>query len=64
MDKEDEEVKEAKDEDKDELKEFDAPSFERKNSPAGDSLKDLAPKKVGTIYCTGRKRRRIIRRRN
>jgi len=47
MDKKDDEVKEAKDEDKDEVKEFDAPSFERKNSPAGDSLK-LAPKKVGT----------------
>jgi hypothetical protein len=26
---------------------MDAPSFERKNSPAGDSLKDLTPKKVG-----------------
>jgi hypothetical protein len=43
MDKDDE-VKEEKD---DEVKEADAPSFERKNSPAGDSLKDLAPKKVG-----------------
>ncbi len=29
------------------VEEMDAPSFERKNSPAGDSLKDLAPKKVG-----------------
>ena len=29
------------------LEEMDASSFERKNSPAGDSLKDLAPKKVG-----------------
>ena len=47
MDKDDE-VKEAKEEDKDEVKEMDAPSFERKNSPAGDSLKDLSPKKVGT----------------
>jgi len=35
------------DDDKDEVKEMDAPSFERKNSPAGDSLKDLTPKKVG-----------------
>ncbi len=43
MDKDDE-VKEEKE---DEVKEADAPSFERKNSPAGDSLKDLAPKKVG-----------------
>jgi hypothetical protein len=47
MDKDDDEVKEAKEEDKDEVKEMDAPSFERKNSPAGDSLKDLTPKKVG-----------------
>ena len=44
MDKKDDEVKEAKEE---EVKEADAPSFERKNSPAGDSLKDLAPRKVG-----------------
>ena len=29
------------------VEEMDAPSFERKNSPAGDSLKDLSPKKVG-----------------
>jgi len=43
MDKEDEEVKEEIES----VEEFDAPSFERKNSPAGDSLKDLAPKKVG-----------------
>jgi len=42
MDKDDE-VKEEKEE----VEEMDAPSFERKNSPAGDSLKDLAPKKVG-----------------
>jgi len=44
MDKKDDEVKEEKE---DEVKEADAPSFERKNSPAGDSLKDLAPRKVG-----------------
>ena len=43
MDKKDDEVKEEKEE----VEEMDAPSFERKNSPAGDSLKDLAPKKVG-----------------
>ena len=43
MDK-DEDVKEEKE---DKVEEMDAPSFERKNSPAGDSLKDLAPKKVG-----------------
>ena len=44
MDKKDEEdVKESEEE----VKEMDAPSFERKNSPAGDSLKDLAPRKVG-----------------
>ena len=44
MDKKDEEdVKESEEE----VKEADAPSFERKNSPAGDSLKDLAPRKVG-----------------
>tara|TARA_B100001564_G_scaffold326853_1_gene309447 strand:- start:1342 stop:2541 length:1200 start_codon:yes stop_codon:yes gene_type:complete len=42
MDKDDD-VKEEKEE----VEEMDAPSFERKNSPAGDSLKDLAPKKVG-----------------
>ena len=43
MDKKDEEdVKESEEE----VKEADAPSFERKNSPAGDSLKDLAPRKV------------------
>ena len=41
MDK-DEEVKEEV-----ELDEMDAPSFARKNSPAGDSLKDVAPTKVG-----------------
>ena len=29
------------------VEEMDAPSFERKNSPAGDSLKDLDPRKVG-----------------
>ena len=29
------------------VEEMDAPSFKRKNSPAGDSLKDLSPKKVG-----------------
>jgi len=34
-------------EETDPVEEMDAPSFERKNSPAGDSLKDLAPKKVG-----------------
>ena len=39
---EDEEVKEEV-----ELDEMDAPSFARKNSPAGDSLKDVAPTKVG-----------------
>ena len=44
MDDEDDEVKEEK---KEEVEEMDAPSFERKNSPAGDSLKDLAPRKVG-----------------
>ena len=38
----DEEVKEEV-----ELDEMDAPSFARKNSPAGDSLKDVAPTKVG-----------------
>jgi flagellar motor protein MotB len=43
MDKQDEEVKEAKEE----VEEADAPSWKRKNSPAGDSL-DLAPRKVGT----------------
>ena len=43
MDKEDEDVKEEVES----VEEMDAPSFERKNSPAGDSLKDLAPKKVG-----------------
>ena len=43
MDKKDDEVKEEKEE----VEEMDAPSFERKNSPAGDSLKDLAPRKVG-----------------
>mgnify|MGYP001481798566 CR=1 FL=1 len=43
MDKKDDEVKEEKKE----VEEMDAPSFERKNSPAGDSLKDLAPRKVG-----------------
>ena len=39
---EDEEVKEEV-----ELDEMDAPSFARKNSPAGDSLKNVAPTKVG-----------------
>ena len=39
---EDEEVKEEVG-----LDEMDAPSFARKNSPAGDSLKDVAPTKVG-----------------
>ena len=43
MDKEDEDVKEEVES----VEEMDAPSFERKNSPAGDSLKDLSPKKVG-----------------
>jgi hypothetical protein len=43
MDKEDEDVKEEVES----VEEMDAPSFERKNSPAGDSLKDLTPKKVG-----------------
>ena len=43
MDKKDDEVKEEEEK----VDEMDAPSFERKNSPAGDSLKDLAPKKVG-----------------
>jgi len=41
----DEDDKDVKEEE--EVKEFDAPSFERKNSPAGDSLKNLSPKKVG-----------------
>ena len=44
MDKDDEDVKEEVDQ----VEEADAPSFERKNSPAGDSLKDLDPRKVGT----------------
>jgi len=43
MDREDE-VKESEEE---EVKEADAPSWKRKNSPAGDSL-DLSPRKVGT----------------
>ena len=43
MDKEDDVVKEEEEE----VKEADAPSFERKNSPAGDTLKDLSPRKVG-----------------
>ena len=42
MDADDDEVKEEV-----ELDEMDAPSFARKNSPAGDSLKDVAPTKVG-----------------
>jgi len=42
----DEDDKNVKESEK-EVKEMDAPSFERKNSPAGDSLKDLAPRKVG-----------------
>ncbi|OVE74456.1 hypothetical protein BVX94_00190, partial [bacterium B17] len=37
MDKDDEDVKEEVES----VEEADAPSFERKNSPAGDSLKDL-----------------------
>jgi hypothetical protein len=41
--KDDEDLKEEEEE----VKEADAPSFERKNSPAGDSLK-IAPRKVGT----------------
>ena len=41
----DEDDKDVKEEE--EVKEMDAPSFERKNSPAGDSLKNLSPKKVG-----------------
>lgn len=43
MDKKDDEVKEEEEK----VDEMDAPSFERKNSPAGDSLKDLDPRKVG-----------------
>ena len=43
MDKDEDDVKEEVEA----VEEMDAPSFERKNSPAGDSLKDLAPKKVG-----------------
>jgi len=43
MDKDDEDVKEEVDQ----VEEADAPSFERKNSPAGDSLRNLAPRKVG-----------------
>ena len=43
MDKDDEDVKEEVES----VEEADAPSFERKNSPAGDSLKDLTPRKVG-----------------
>ena len=35
------------DEDEKEVKEADAPSFARKNSPAGNSLKNLSPRKVG-----------------
>ena len=42
MDDDDDEVKEEV-----ELDEMDAPSFARKNSPAGDSLKNVAPTKVG-----------------
>ena len=42
-DEDDKDVKESEEE----VKEMDAPSFERKNSPAGDSLKDLTPRKVG-----------------
>jgi len=55
-DKKDDDVKEEMDskdkekmdekKDKEELGEMDAPSWKRKNSPAGDSL-DLAPRKVG-----------------
>lgn len=41
----DEDDKDVKEEE--EVKEMDAPSFERKNSPAGDSLKNLSPRKVG-----------------
>ena len=44
MDKEDDK---KVDESEEEVKEADAPSFERKNSPAGDTLKDLSPRKVG-----------------
>jgi len=44
MDKEDEDVNESEEE----VKEMDASSFRRKNSPAGDTLKDLTPQKVGT----------------
>ena len=43
MDKDDEDVKEEVDQ----VEEADAPSFERKNSPAGDSLRNLTPRKVG-----------------
>ena len=43
MDKIEDEVKVSEEE---EVKEADAPSWKRKNSPAGDSL-DLAPHKVG-----------------
>ena len=43
MDKDEDDVKEEVEA----VEEMDAPSFERKNSPAGGSLKDLAPKKVG-----------------
>ena len=42
MDDDEDEVKEEV-----ELDEMDAPSFARKNSPAGDSLKNVAPTKVG-----------------
>ena len=42
MDDDDDEVKEEV-----ELDEMDAPSFARKNSPAGDSLKNVAPTKIG-----------------
>jgi len=43
MDKDDEDVKEEVNQ----VEEADAPSFERKNSPAGDSLRNLTPRKVG-----------------
>lgn len=58
MDKDEDDVKEEVEA----VEEMDAPSFERKNSPAGDSLKDLAPKKSRSIYCA--RRRRKSRRRN
>jgi len=43
----DKDVNEVENVSEEELDEMDAPSFARKNSPAGDSLKNLDPRKVG-----------------